>query len=200
MADWDADSPELQDNLRRVISDIRDDAARRSRPTLAAARNWHATMMDGLDSRDPLAVGRFRGEAGLEACGVRIGRHAGTRSDRVADELDKFERDLQAVVRLLDDLIAPAKNLTADDLGAVLDLCAWTHAEWVRIHLFRNGNGRTARMWANLIALRYGLPPFVRSRPRPGGDYGRAAAEAMSGNWRPTATVFRRMYSAFVRE
>ena len=157
-------------------------------------------MMAGLDCPDPRAVGRFRGEAGLEGLEVRVGQFVGTQSDQVADELNAFERHLREVVRLLDDLIAPGKDLNADDLRAVIDLCAWTHAEWVRIHPFRNGNGRTARVWANLIALRYGLPPFVRARPRPGGDYGIAAAEAMTGNWRPTAAVFRRMYSNFVRK
>ena len=97
-------------------------------------------------------------------------------------------------MNLLDNLIAQGKDLSADEVGAVIDVCAWAHAEWVRIHPFANGNGRTARLWANLIAMRYGLPPFVRPRPRPGGDYESASAEAMQGNWRPTIAAFRRMY------
>jgi Fic family protein len=40
----------------------------------------------------------------------------------------------------------------------------------VRIHPFANGNGRTARLWANWTALRYGLPAFVGIKPRPAGD------------------------------
>jgi len=63
----------------------------------------------------------------------------------------------------------------------------------VRIHPFANGNGRSARLWANFIAMRYGLPPFVTLRPRPGNDYGAAAAAAMDGNWEPTEQVFRVM-------
>jgi Fic family protein len=63
----------------------------------------------------------------------------------------------------------------------------------VRIHPFANGNGRTARLWANFIAMRYGLPPFVTLRPRPGDDYGAAAAAAMDGDWRPTERVFRKL-------
>lgn len=68
-----------------------------------------------------------------------------------------------------------------------------------RIHPFANGNGRTARLWANAIAMRFGLPPFVRIRPRPGGAYGRAAAAAMTGDQRPTASLFRRMYADSLR-
>ena len=72
-----------------------------------------------------------------------------------------------------------ARKLTPDQLDAVLDLCAWAHAEWVRIHPFANGNGRAARLWANFIAVRYGLPPFVRLRPRPDGGYAEAGMKAM---------------------
>lgn len=52
----------------------------------------------------------------------------------------------------------------------MLTLCAYAHGEWIRIHPFANGNGRTARLWANWCALRYGVPPFVKLKPRPEGD------------------------------
>ncbi|WP_366522456.1 Fic family protein [Flagellatimonas centrodinii] len=83
-------------------------------------------------------------------------------------------------------------------LAAVLEVCAWAHAEWVRIHPFANGNGRSARLWANGIAMRYNLPPFVRLRPRPDAGYAAAGAQAMRGNWQPTVTVFRRLFRRFV--
>ena len=75
----------------------------------------------------------------------------------------------------------------------MIELAGWAHAEWVRIHPFRNGNGRTARLWANALLMRYGLPPFVRLRPRPDGGYGAAGAAAMDGDRQPTVVVFRRM-------
>ena len=70
---------------------------------------------------------------------------------------------------------------------------SWAHAKWVRIHSFANGNGRTACAWANLILMRYGLPPVVALRPRPGGGYAAVGAAAMRGRWQPTVNVFRRM-------
>jgi len=88
----------------------------------------------------------------------------------------------------------------ADQLAAILDLCAWVHAEWVRIHPFANGNGRTARLWANSIAIRYGLPPFIRLRPRPNSGYAEAGAKAMRGDWEPTAIVFRGLLDSFLTE
>lgn len=194
MADWDADSTRLQDNLRQVLSGILSDSIQRIPPSVEAARSWHSGMMDGLDVPDQRYLGRFRGEAGLEGVEVRVGQLPGVQSDHVAKELGEFEQHLRKVVNLLDKLISQGKLLSADEIGAVIDVCAWAHAEWVRIHPFANGNGRTARLWANLIAMRYGLPPFVRPRPRPGGDYGSASVEAMQGNWRPTVSALRRMY------
>ena len=99
----------------------------------------------------------------------------------------------------VDHLIGPGQDLTTDDLTAVLTLCAWVHSEWVRIHPFANGNGRTARLWVNSIAMRYGLPPFLRIRPRPDSGYGRAASSAMQGDWRPTVALFRRIYIESLR-
>ena len=64
------------------------------------------------------------------------------------------------------------------------------------MHPFANGNGRTARLLANAIALRYGLPPFVRLRPRPGLGYPAAAEASMRGDYQPLATVFGRMLDA----
>ena len=108
-------------------------------------------------------------------------------------DLTEFEQTLKRVVDRLDTLIAKGEQLSSDQLAAVLDVCAWAHAEWVRIHPFANGNGRIARLLASSIAMRYGLPPFVRLRPRPDGGYGAAGEKAMQGDWQPTVGVFRQM-------
>ncbi len=100
----------------------------------------------------------------------------------------------------LDEDLPVGKELDADELAAIIDLCAWAHAEWVRIHPFTNGSGRTARLWANFLAMRYGLPPFVRLRPRPDAGYEDDGAKAMQGDWKPTAVVFRRLLDLFLEE
>jgi hypothetical protein len=151
--------------------------------------------MAGLDVPDDKYLGRYRGEPGLETTRVWIGSHESVLPGDVAQALTAFERTLQRAVAALDARYQPGEELDKDGLAAVIDLCAWTHAEWVRIHPFANGNGRTARIWANALLMRYGLAPSARLRPRPGGDYGRAGTAAMERDWRPTAAVFRRMLS-----
>jgi hypothetical protein len=199
MADWDDDTPQLRSNLAKVIRRVRDEALRREPLTSETARGWQLDIMAGLVPPDPKMVGRFRGEAGLENCNVKVGDLPGIQASEVPSELAEFDRKLGQALAELDHLIKPGQDLTADDLAAVLALSAWAHAEWVRIHPFANGNGRTARLWVNSLAMRYGLPPFLRLRPRPDGAYARAAAAAMQGDWRPTLALFRRIYIESLR-
>ena len=199
MIDWDDDSKQLRANLSRVLSDALQDARQRLPPTVEQARTWHCNIMNGLTSSGSQYVASFRGEPGLEGCEVAISNYRGVSSDNVAEALKRFEEKLQKTVEALDEPIKPGQDMSADDVAAVIDLCAWVHSEWVRIHPFANGNGRTARLWANYIAMRYGLPPFVRLRPRPDGGYGVASAQAMVGQWQPTIQVFRQMYQETIR-
>ena len=157
--------------------------------------------MGGLDVPDSSRlVGAFRGEPGIEKVQVRVGSNFGVDSTKVAEELTRFEAKLQTLVAKLDTLLPIGQEPDVDQLAAIVDLCAWVHAEWVRIHPFANGNGRTARLWANSLAMRYGVPPFVRLRPRPDAGYGEAGAKAMQGDWKPTAVVFRRLLDDFLNE
>jgi len=195
VADRDADSPRLRQNLTEVLRNARDRAVGREVPSLEDLRRWHRGTMAGLEVPDVGGVGCFRGEPGLESVRVWIGAHEGVAPGEVAEELRVFEETLQRAVAALDALFPRGEDVDADGLAAVVDLCAWAHAEWVRIHPFVNGNGRTARILANSLLMRYGVPPVIRLRPRPNSSYGRAAEAAMRGDWRPTAAAFRRMLS-----
>src|SRR5579864_4507630 len=200
MPNWDEDSPQLRENLNQVFEEIVRASQQREKPTVAAARAWQTLIMQGLDVPDPQYVGAFRGEPGLESIQVRVGSNYGVISRQVAGELKRFEAKLQMLVSEMDALLPAGQEPDADQLAAIIDLCAWVHAEWVRIHPFANGNGRTARLWANSLALRYGLPPFIRLRPRPNASYGQAGAKAMQGDWKPTAVVFHRLLEDFLAE
>lgn len=191
MPSWDEDSPQLRKNLAQVLADIVREAQQRKPPTVDRAKRWQALFMKNLTVPDARFIGAFRGESGLENVQVRVGAHYGVDAAEVADELPRFEAKLRALVKELDSILPAGQEPDADQLAAILDLCAWVHAEWVRIHPLANGNGRTARLWANLIAMRYGLPPFIRLRPRPNYGYGDAGGKAMQGDWKPTAVVFR---------
>jgi Fic family protein len=198
--DWEKDSPQLRANLAEILEEIAAAADQRKKPTVETARRWQALAMRNLEVREKRFVGAFRGEPGLENVAVRVGSNDGVGPADVADSLKQFESKLQQLVAELDKVLPPGQEPDLDQLAAVIDLCAWTHSEWVRIHPFANGNGRTARLWANFLAMRYGLPPFIRLRPRPNASYGQAGAMAMRSEWKPTAAVFRRLLEDFLAE
>ena len=201
MPDWDEDSPRLRQNLALLLAELTQSAKQRQKPTLDLAKRWQFLAMQGLAVPDPAFVGAFRGEKGLEDVQVRVGTTYGVDSILVPEELENFETTLQGYLAEMDKVIPAGKNfsdLTEVETQAVIDLCAWTHAEWIRIHPFANGNGRTARCWANFIAKRYGLPAFIRLRPRPTNGYGAAGKVAMlTENWKPTADVFARLLGEY---
>jgi Fic family protein len=205
MSNWDANSSQLDENLAHILALASAFARRRFKPTLEDALKWHEGLMYGLEvppeHRPPGIVaadmiGRFRGIVPLGTLQVEIGDYFGVRADLVPAQLREFEQELQRKVDLLDAQISSGPT-SGKQLNDILKLCAWTHAEWIRIHPFANGNGRIARVWANYIATRYGLAPFVQLRPRPSQDYEAAGAAAMEGYWERTFLVFLRMYAEY---
>jgi fido (protein-threonine AMPylation protein) len=122
---------------------------------------------------------------------VSIGRFAGLAARDVPAALQAFEGAMQTSVQRLDNgLGVNTKPTTAPDLTSVVMLAAASHGEWIRIHPFANGNGRTARLWGNWSLLRYGLPPVLRVKPRPAGiAYAVAAEYSMSSDHRPMFDV-----------
>jgi Fic family protein len=117
----------------------------------------------------------------------------------VARHLLHLDSALKNAVGSLDQLIrVAAKPTTAGQLEAVVALAAAVHSRWVCVNPYANGNGRTARVWANWVAFRYGLPPFVRIKSRPDGLlYAQAAARSMGTppSFRDDATL---TYSLFL--
>lgn len=191
---WDKDGPKLQENLEKVLHRARDDARRRLFPDGKMVKLWHTMTMDGLDpDGEPSFIGSFRGEPGLEWVVVEIGKVEGVAPWAVEAELDAFFAKLRTALQLLDGQYPTEGDIGQDGIQAAIDIAAWAHSEWVRIHPFANGNGRSARTLANFVLVRYGIPPVIDLRPRPGDGYGAASAKAMQGDWKPTASVFRRI-------
>jgi Fic/DOC family len=168
------------------------------------AGDWHRTIFDGVSLPSPAYAGNFRGDSrfqDLVTYEVRVGRREGTPAVAVSEQLRHWEAAMQTSVARLDSQI-PIGDLPsgADELAAVVDLCAYSHGEWVRIHPFANGNGRVARLWTRWITLRYALPPFVRLHPRPEATlYAAAGAMSMEGDHDPTVRLFHRWAQAVWR-
>ncbi len=199
MADWDANSPELLRNLLELGPKVAAAAIAREPLSSEVVRAWQRDIMQGLVPTDGEPFGVFRGEPGLVDYDVELwaGGPPGVPFEQVAAELAAFDRTLQAQLDDLDRSIRRghfAEDHAEDLLASVIILCAWAHGEWVRIHPFPNGNGRTARILVNSIALRYGLPAFMLVRPRPGPAYERVAGRAMLGDWQAAIALFQRLY------
>ena len=110
-----------------------------------------------------------------------VGGIPGVSSDHVVEELDKFISGFVAKVQGLDATWPEAEAPPAQEqIEQVVKVAAWAHGEWVRIHPFANGNGRTSRLWANYVLVRYGFGPALQIRPRPSDPYGLAARVSMA--------------------
>lgn len=192
---WGKDSAEdetlIAPNTKVVLRALVADPARRDPPSAHLAQQWHREIYQGTSSPPANSyLGALRGSADPDLHDYPVhlvsatGRllSSGVPPDQVATELASFESSMKAAVANLDAAIQvrSSPSDTRQILG-VVQLAAIAHGEWVRIHPFANGNGRTARRWANWVAVRYGLPPFVRIKPRPDGLMYRQAAHLSMG-------------------
>jgi fido (protein-threonine AMPylation protein) len=191
--------PQILANVTAILGHIAATARNRDAPTVAMAREWHRAIYRRITLPVPYYAGEIRdSDADLpELYGyeVEVGALPGAPSPAVPVELERFQTAARQACAALDATIPAARQPAHnDELLSVLTLCASLHGEWVRIHPFANGNGRTARLWANWAGLRYGLPPFVAIKPRPAGDaYALAAYASMRRDHGVMTGVFLQM-------
>lgn len=170
----------------------------RSRRSLDAAEvaTWHKGCFLGLSyvaKQDECFLGAYRGSSHprLRNLPVYIGGIEGCPPGRVTHAVQEFFETLNARVIRLASKVDPDKDKDEQQLRRVAVLAGWAHGEWVRIHPFANGSGRTARLITNWILVRFGLLPVVGVRPRPKHPYEPAAAASMHGDHRKiTAFIF----------
>ncbi len=104
---------------------------------------------------------------------------------------------LQLMYQFLDHLNYKIENCA--DEPSVVDCLIYSHYEFVRIHPFNNGNGRTGRILMNLVAMQLGYQPIDLYHRE--GDarkiYINAMKEADKGNEKPLADLIRKELIAF---
>ena len=193
---WSDDDPGDQGrivaNCQRLLAEIRTAALVRQAATADDVKRWHTTIYEGCVVPPASYAGNFRGDPRhpeLVDYEVGVGptladgypERVGVWAVDVAAELDVFFDRLQQAFAALDPHLAAGRRpKTVDLLHEIVALTAVVHGEWIRIHPFANGNGRTARLWAAYVSLRYGLPVYVALKPRPGDvAYARAAKASM---------------------
>jgi hypothetical protein len=190
--------PQIHANVRDLLTDLAAVADQRDPFRISMPQEWHRRIYDHIPLPVDYYAGGFRdsdsGHPELYGYEVMVGPYPGVPSVAVPAALTQFEGQAQAAIASLDRTI-PVGGGPADapQLSAVISLCGLLHGEWVRIHPFANGNGRVARTLANWAALRYGLPPFVTIKPRPGQPYGMAAMQSMAGQHQLTIALFHQM-------
>lgn len=180
---WDEDDPRdtalIAANADTLVRQFAADAATREPPTLTLACSWHQHLY--ADCRVPSAQyrGGLRGDPTRpDLVGYEVGIGAvqsdgwpdkvGVWSADVSGALTQLIADVDAALAVLDGhLGVGVRPRTVEELSTVIGFIATVHGEWVRVHPFANGNGRTARVWAAWLALRYSLPVFVTITPRP---------------------------------
>lgn len=150
-------------------------------------------MHEGIVPPSPAYVGRFRGDTHTDLLDYEnnVGGIPGIRSYLVFGEVERLIRWLRDQVEEIDAL--EVTQLEKD--MRVLEVAAEMHGEWVKIHPFVNGNGRTARLWVLWLCARFGIPALLKVRPRPAKPYGTASYSSMTGDHGPMRTHLKQKYA-----
>ena len=195
----DPDTPALQSNLHKVARDVVLNAFAGETITAEHIKAWHAGMYEGIPVPCDAYLGHFRGDSGhseLLDAENQVNRVRGVRSYLVYGEVEELLK------RMHDDIAL----LAADDAASVerdmevIRIAAYAHGEWIRIHPFVNGNGRTARLLVLWVLARFGVPPLLPIRPRPARPYEATSNASMAGEHEPFELHLRDLYAAQSRQ
>lgn len=188
---WDDEETSPQDikrgtaNRAKVLKELIEHALTSDPLDAQRVAQWHKGCLLGLSYvTDESWLGAYRGSdhPDLKGMVVGVGGEKGTPPHRVKTEVEKFFSQLQARMDALAAVIKPDEDKSRQELRQIAEVAGWAHGEWVRIHPFANGCGRTARLIANWVLSRFRLLPVVGIRPRPEHPYGPAAAASMHGD------------------
>ena len=185
-----ADAATVVANIADALEDARELAVRRAPLAHTDLRRWHRIVYRSCSVPSSAYVGGFRGD-GHPDLDYEVGLGP-PMADGFPERMGLWAHDVQSALATLfgqiglafaalDAVVAAGSSPTdVDILAEVVGVAAAVHGEWIRIHPFANGNGRTARLLAAHVALRYGLPVFVTLKLRPDDvAYARAAFSSM---------------------
>ena len=169
------DTAVISGNLARLDAEIQAAKGHREPFTLDLVRTWHTNIHAGCTHVPvPEYVGNFRGSSGpyLDTADVGFGRDQtgqvrflGTPPADVTAAVAKVAVDVQTTLDRFDELILDEASATPSRLNDLVVEIAKHYVEWIRIHPFADGNGRTARVLVNWILARYWQPLVLPGRP-----------------------------------
>lgn len=123
--------------------------------TADLVRWFHQTIFGSVF---PDAAGRVRGPWCPHP--IKFGPHFGTPYESCEETFQHFSNEYADYVRALDSGNDDGRRLAA------LNVACAHHLEFVKIHPFVDGNGRTGRACVNYFALRYGLSLIETARDK----------------------------------
>ncbi len=104
---------------------------------------------------------------------------------------------LHLIYQFIDNLNFKISNSTTQQEH--IECLTFAHYEFIRIHPFNNGNGRTGRILMNLVALKFGYKPLELYYRE--GDSRKIYIDAMKsadkGNFEPLRSLMRKELTAF---
>jgi len=194
----DPDTPSLQSNLDQVAASVVLNAFAGDAIDAERIKTWHTGMYEGIPVPCAAYLGHFRGDsahsdlidAENQVHGVR-----GVRSYLVFGEVKRLLKRVHDDLNLLETDGAPS---VVKDREAIR-IAAYAHGEWIRIHPFVNGNGRTARLLVLSILARFEIPPLLPIRPRPGPSYVSTCDASMTGEHESFELYLWDLYAAHSR-
>jgi len=100
---------------------------------------------------------------------------------------------LQSAIKEFEETFLKSLPNSFEDYEHLVEQLASLHAELLFIHPFREGNGRTARLFVDLIALKSGFERFnfekIDEKKMP--DYIAAVQSTADKNYEPMITLFK---------
>ena len=155
----DIEKLRLTRNLFEISRSIRATDSKTKDYSISLICSWHKSLFDGV--RDH--AGRYRTtDYGEER--LTFGSHRSVAREDVSVELNKHisvTNNLLAQLQELDEKITPLQ-FVEECIKAALYL----HAEFIKIHPFRDGNGRVGRLIITFILSKFDLPPLAIEIPR----------------------------------
>lgn len=155
----DLEKSKLTKNLFEISKVVRTTDCKIKSYSIPLICSWHKRLFDGI--RDH--AGRHR-TADYGEVRLTFGPHRSTAREDVPDELNKHisvANNLFAQLNTLEESLHPT-----DHVMECIKAAIYLHAEFIKIHPFRDGNGRIGRLIITFVLAKFNIPPLAIEVPR----------------------------------
>ena len=155
----DSENSALTNNLKEVTEQVRKVDSKQQDYSFRLVCQWHEKFFSGV--RDH--AGRPRSDDYGEEY-LNFGPHRSVARADVIQGLDEHDKKAR---NLFDQLVSHQNQV--DQLGFVqeiIEVALYLHADLIRIHPFRDGNGRIGRLIITYCLCRFNLPPVAFEIPK----------------------------------